>query len=624
VEIWRPVTINPAAIPNTRGNHSLYLVGRLKDGVTRAEALTDLERLLKQWPSSTGAGHVPSIPNHRLRMDPLLDDMVGGIKQALIVLQVAVVFVLLIACANLANLLVARADTRVREYSVRTALGASRWQLFRQLLTEGLVLTLPASAIGIALAYTGVAALLRISPNAVPRSAEIGLDWQVVGFTAAIALVTGLVFALVPLLHIGVRRGTGVARDGGTRTTAGGARVWVRSGLVVAEVALAVTLVAGAGLLIRSFVNLTRVDAGYNRTGLTTFQVVLPAARFTNDQVLTFYAELTSRLKSIAGVQGVAAMSGLPPLRNVVANDTDFEHIPNNRPPGSLPIENVDFYQYVSVGYTDTMGIPVVQGRAFELADTRAGPMMLINETAARKFFADRDPIGGRIKPGFGPNQPFFTVIGVLKDVKQGGVAEPAGTEIYMLTDQAPAALNFVPRLMNFVVRSPLTVDALATSYRQAVASLDPALPLVRIQSMEDAFDTAIARPRFLTLLLSVFAALALALAAVGTYGVLSYLVTQRTQEIGIRMALGADRTRILWLVMTRGLLLAVAGLALGLAGAAAATRVLKSLLFNVTPTDPSTLAIVGIVMLIVAAVACFVPAWRATRVDPLVVMRET
>jgi predicted permease len=624
IEVWRPLTINPANFANSRGGHFLYLVGRLKDGITRQEALTDLERLLTEWRTLVPTGHVPATQGHRLRMDPLHDDIIGGVKRALVVLQVAVVFVLLIACANLANLLVARADSRLREYSVRTALGASRWQLFRQLLTEGMVLTIPASLVGIALAYTGVTALLKVNPTAIPRSAEIALDWPVLAFTAGVAVVTGLVFALVPLLHIGVRRGVGIARDAGARTTAGAARVWMRSSLVVMEVALAVTLVAGAGLLIRSFLNLTRVDAGYNRAGLTTFGLVLPATRYTPDQVVTFYSELRSRLQALGGVQSVAAMSGLPPLRNVNANDTDFEHIPNTRPPGSLPAENVDFYQQVSLGYTETMGIPVVKGRTFELADVQGSPVCMINETAARTFFAERDPIGGRVKPGFGNNLPFMTVVGVLKDVKQGGVAEKTGTELYMLTDQLPRVFNFVPRQMNFVVRSTLPLESLAGGFRQTVSGLDPSLPVIRMQTMEDAFGTAIARPRFLTLLLAIFAGLAMALAAVGTYGVLSYLVAQRTHEIGIRMALGADRGTIMRLVLTRGLLLAVAGLALGLAAASAATRVMATLLFNVTPTDPSTLAAVAGIMLVVAACACFIPAWRATRVDPLIVMKET
>ena len=623
IEVWRPLTINTANFPNSRGSHFLYLVGRLKNDVSREKALADMERLLGQWRAMVPAGHVPTTTNHRLRMDPLHEDIVGGVKRALIVLQVAVVFVLLIACANLANLLVARADARVREYSVRTALGASRGRLFKLLLTEGLVLTLPSAAIGVALAYAGVQALLAVSPNAVPRTADVTLNLPVLLFTVGVALVTGLVFALVPLLHFGFRRRTAILGEASTRTTAGSARVWVRSSLVVVEIALAVTLVVGAGLLIRSFVNLTQVDAGFNRTELSTFGLVLPASKYNNDQTVTFYRELSSRLSSVAGVKSVSAMSGLPPLRNVNANDTDFEHIPNNRPAGSLPIENVDYYQYVSVGYTETMGIPVLNGRSFQSADTEGSPVVMINESLAKRFFADRDPVGGRIRPSGPASIPFFTVVGVLKDVKQGGVAENTGTELYFLTDQVAKGAGFVPRQMNFVVRSTLPVDALANNYRQAVSSLDPTLPVIRIQSMDDAFGAAIVRPRFLMLLLSIFAGLALALAAIGTYGILSYLVSQRTQEIGIRMALGADRTKILQLVMTRGLMLSAIGLVLGMAGSIAATRVLSTLLFNVTPTDPPTLAIVAGLIVVVAVVACLVPALRATRVDPLVALRQ-
>jgi predicted permease len=623
IEVWRPLTINPANFPQSRGGHFLYLVGRLKDGTTGDQAQADLERLLNQWRQIAPAGHIPTTTNHKLQMEPLRDDIVGGIQQALIVLQVAVVFVLLIACANLANLLIARADARHREYAVRTALGASRRQLFRQLLTEGLTLTLPAAAIGTGLAYAGVTALVSISPTAIPRSTEVSLDLPVLLFTLIVSIVTGLIFALVPLVHLHSSKPVTAIGETSTRTTAGAGRVLVRSSLVVAEVALAVTLVVGAGLLIRSLVNLTRVDAGFERSGLTTFGLVLPATTYTPDQVITFYGELATRLRGVGGVQGVAAMSGLPPLRNVNANDTDFEHIPNTRPPGSQPIENVDFWQFVSLGYTDTMGIPVVRGRAFEPADVQGAGVAMINESLARKFFTDRDPIGARIKPGFGANAPFLTVVGVVKDVKQAGVAEAVGTELYFLTEQVARLTRNAPRQMNFVVRSSLPLESLAEGFRQAVASLDPTLPVVRMQSMNDAFGAAIERPRFLTLLLAVFAGLALALAAVGTYGILSYLVSLRTQEIGIRMALGADRARILRLVLTRGLILAAIGLVLGLAGSIAASRVLSSMLYAVEPTDIPTLVAVAALIAVVAFAACLIPAWRATRVDPLVVMRE-
>lgn len=622
VEVWRPLTIDPSTFPNSRGSHFLYLVGRLKDGSGLEQARTDLERQLNQWRALVPTGHVPSTATHRLRIDPLRDDIVGNIRQALVILQVAVVFVLLIACANLANLLIARAEARHREYAVRTALGASRAQLFRQLLAEGLTLTIPAAVIGTVLAYVGVRALVAMSPAAIPRSSEISLDWPVLGFTLLLSIVTGLIFALVPLLHVGGARHVAISETS-TRTTAGAARIWMRSTLVVVEIALAVTLVVGSGLLIRSFFNLTHVDPGFKRSGLTTFGLVLPGASYSTDQTITFYRELTNRLVGQAGVQSVAAMSGVPPLRDVNANDTDFEHIPNTRPPGSQPIENVDFWQFVSLGYADTMGIPVVKGRSFELADTEGAPVALVNESLVRRFFADRDPIGGRFKIG-GANTPWFTIVGVLKDVRQAGVAAAVGTELYLLNDQMPKYGQFAPRTMNFVVRSTMPLPSLIAGYREAVRSLDPVLPLIRPQSLDDAFDAAIERPRFLTVLLAVFAGLALTLAAVGTYGILSYLVSLRTQEIGIRMALGADRSRILSLVLTRGLALAAIGLIIGLGISLAATRIMKSLLFNVQPTDVTTLVSVAGVMIVVAIVACVIPAWRATRVDPLVVMRET
>ncbi|MEO6222177.1 MAG: FtsX-like permease family protein, partial [Vicinamibacterales bacterium] len=295
-------------------------------------------------------------------------------------------------------------------------------------------------------------------------------------------------------------------------------------------------------------------------------------------------------------------------------------------PPGTDPTtsnqppENVDYYQTVSPGYIETMGIPVVKGRAFEPGDVGGGPVVLINEVLARRFYADRDPIGQHIKPS-GANE-WFTVVGVVKDVKQGGVDKDAGTELYSLADQLPRLLGFAPTNMNLVVRSALPLDAIAPQIRAAVRGLDPSLPIVRLQTMDDVFGTAVARPRFLTVLLGVFAVLALVLAAVGTYGILSYLVTERQQEIGIRMALGAARGGVLWLVLRQGLLLAGLGLACGLTGAILVGRYLQTLLFGISPSDPATMTMVGGVILITATVACLIPALRATRVNPLDVLR--
>ena len=624
VEIWLPLTIDPSTFPNRRGGHFLYLVGRLKPGVSVDQARGDLDRLVQDWRTIVPAGHIPSVPNHRLRLDPLKEDVVGSVQQALLMLQGAVAFVLLIACANLASLLIARADSRMREYAVRAALGASRGRLLRQLLTEGLVLSAAAAMVGTALAWGGLKLLLTVNPDAIPRTAEISLDWVVLGFTLVIAMATAIVFGLVPLVHLGRSRENLALKDSGARTTVSTARARVRSGLVVVEIALAVLLVAGAGLLIRSVLNLTRVDMGFNRSQLTTFGLVLPGATYNVPRRVDFYGRLIAQLEALPGVQSVSAMSGLPPLRNVNANDTDFEHIPNMRPPGTQPIENVDFWQFVSVGYTETMGIPVVKGRSFEPGDKGGAPVVLVNEALARRFFTDREAIGGRVRQfGGGPTAPSFTIVGVVKDVKQGGVDAAAGTELYFLVDQTARLLNAAPNAMNLVVRSTQPLEQLGPQYRRIVAEMDAGLPLVRMRSMDDVVDAAIARPRFLTLLLGIFAGLALALAAVGTYGILSYIVSERMQEIGIRMALGADRSEILKLVLRRGVILSIIGLVLGLAGAAGLTRVMRTLLFDVTPTDPATLAGVAVVIAVVSTIACFIPSWRASRVNPLTVLKR-
>jgi predicted permease len=433
-----------------------------------------------------------------------------------------------------------------------------------------------------------------------------------------------LLFGLSPLLHVRETVLHGALKEGGTRTTAGTARAKTRSALVMAEVALAVVLVAGAGLLLRSFWNLMNVDAGFNRARLSTFGLVLPGAQYQDPATRpAFFTRLLDRISRIPGVNSAAAMTGLPPSRLVNANDTTFEGF---TPTPDGPIPNVDYYQTVTWRYVETMGIPVVEGRAF--ADTDAGgpTVMLVNEALAKKFYPNASPIGRRIRPG-GQNTPWFTVVGILKDVKQGGLDQPVGTELYFLYEQLPR-LNtsnnvFVPTNMNVVLRSELELDALAPSLRQAVREADPSLPMVKLRTMRDVFGESVARPRFIAQLLGAFAALALLLAAVGTYGILSYNVSERQHEIGIRMALGASRSSVLTLVLSQGAKLTGIGLVVGIGGALLLSRVLGTLLFNVKPTDPATMAAVTIFIALVALAACYVPARRATRVDPIVVLRE-
>jgi putative ABC transport system permease protein len=622
VELWLPLTLDPAN-PGGRGSHFLYLVGRLKKGTSIEQARADLEQLLGNWATRSRARHNPNVTTHRLRIDDLKGDVVGNVKTALWVLQAAVAFVLLIACANLANLLLARADSRHREFALRTALGAGRGRLLRQFMTEGVVIAIAGGVLGTILATLGLRALLAAYPESIPRSADIALDWRVLLFTLAVAMLTGVVFGLAPLLHLREQQLGDALKEGGTRTSAGTARTRTRSALVMAEVALAVVLVVGAGLLLRSFWNLMKVDAGFDRSRLATFGLVLPNASFPQPQQrVDMFARLLTRIQRIPGVQSASAMTGLPPSRDVNANDTDFEGIAP-RPDG--PILNVDYYNNVSVHYVETMKIPVLRGRSFEETDVTGGPVALINEALAKKFYPDADPIGRGIRPSAPPsaNLPYARIVGILKNVKQGGVDDPAGTEVYFLLDQAPRLFQFAPQNMNIVVRSGLPYETLAPELRSAVREIDGSLPVVKMRTMDEVFQDAVERPRFLALLLATFAGIALLLAAVGTYGILSYIVAERRQEIGIRMALGADRSSVLAMILRQGLLLTGIGLLAGYAGSLLLNKALASLLFNVKPTDPLTLAAVGGLIIVVALVACLLPAHSATRTDPLVVLRQ-
>ena len=531
-------------------------------------------------------------------------------------------FVLLIACANLANLMLARAESRQREFAIRSALGAGRWRLLRQFLTEGIVLALAGGTLGAVLGFGGLRALLAANPESLPRSGEIALDPIVLLFTIAISLVTGVVFGLSPLLHLREHVVNSSLKEAGQRSTASAARTWVRRGLVMSEVALAVVLVIGAGLLLRSFWNLMSVDAGFNRSRLMTFGLVLPNAAYQSPQsVVDFFARLQSQLSQLPGVQGAAAMQGLPPQRQVNANDTDFE---NYMPPPDGPFENIDYYQNVTTTYLTTLGIPLIDGRDFAPSDVGGAPVALVNETLAKTYFRDQTPLGRRLKPGFGAQLPWFTIVGVVRDVKQGGVAQKTGTEIYFLADQGPKAVNFAPRNMNIVLRSDLPFEALAADVRRVVAAMDPTLPLV--QAADDGRGDSRRRSRgraSLAELLMIAAGLALALAAIGTYGILAYSVSQRRKEIGIHMAMGASRERVLRMVLGQGMMLAGVGLVVGVGASLLLTRLLQTQLFNVKPSDPATLAAVVAFIATVALIACFLPAHRATRVDPMVVLRD-
>ena len=630
-EIYLPLGLNPSNRQN-RGNHILYLVARLKDGVTQAAAQTELNTLIANWgqragiPTGPGPGRHVFVPlqgrnGHILQMKPLQEEILGSAGRSIWVLQAAVGFVLLIACANLANLLLARAESRHREFAVRTAIGATRWRLLRQFMTEGVLLSLVGGVLGVMLARVGIRALLTAYPASLPRTSEVTVDVPVLLFTLGVALVTGVIVGLAPLMHT---RASGLLlalKEGGAKGATNAARHHVRRGLVMAEVALAVMLVIGAGLLLRTVYNLTKVDGGFDRARLVTFSMTLPQATTTGSGRLQTYQRLLDKLRAVPGVQAATAMTGLPPNRPLNANDTDID---GYTAPPEGPYENVDYYQAVMSDYFDTMGIPIVQGRNFERADAASsGRVAIVNETMVNTFWKGKNPIGQRLRPCCGDQIPWFTVVGVAKDVKQGGIDQKTGTEFYQFLDQFAGQGPGGPETMNVVLRTTLRPSALAQTIEGAVREVDRSVPVVRFQGMDDVFAESIRRPRLLAQLIGAFAGLALLLAAVGTYGVLSYMVAERRREIGIRLALGADHSRVMGQIMKQGLVLTAVGVVAGLAGALGLNRLIASLLFGVQPTDTTTMVGVVATITMVAAVACWVPAWRASRLDPNVVLRE-
>jgi putative ABC transport system permease protein len=622
IELWAPLALDPAS-PGNRGGHFLYLVGRLKPGATFASARSELDGLIARWQKEFPENHAPHPENHRLVIKPLLEDLVGDVRPRVVMLAVAVGLVLLIACLNVANLLLARAEGRQREIAIRTALGAARGRLLRQFLTESVLLSLCGGVLGLLLAVWGVKAIVALNAESIPRVEAVGVDARAVGFTLGLSLLTGLLFGLAPALHVRGAAFFASLKEGTARSTAGVVSQWFRRALVVVEITLATLLVIGAGLLLKSFWMLQQVSPGFESGGVLTFRVALPDATYPEDpKVIAFWQELTARLGALPGVEGAAAMTGLPPKRDVNANDTEFEGVPG---PPDGPIQNVDYWQFVTRDYFKTMKIPLIEGRLFEPTDAAGSPgVVIVNQTLAKVFWPNQSPIGRRVRAP-GPDDappPWLTVIGVVADVKNGGLDQKTGTELYFLQDQTAETAGFSADTMNVVVRTQRDPLALADMVRQEVGRMDPALPLAGLRPMEEVLFKSIASPRLLMVLVMLFAAVALALAAIGTYGVLSYAVEQRTREIGIRMALGAQVGQVLRMILSQGAVLVGLGLALGVAGALALQKVLASLLFGVTPTDPLIFGTVIVLLALVSLLACWWPARRAARVDPLVALR--
>ena len=624
-QVWLPLWLHPNMARQRRA-HVLYVIARLKDGVTAGMAQTELSAFLENWGERVGAtAHVPTnrplrSVDHTLQLRALQDAIVGNASRPIWVLQAAVGFVLLIVCANLANLVMARASSHRREFVVRAALGASRGRLLRQAVTEGALMSGAGGILGLWLASACLRALIHAYPTSVPRTSELTIDLPVL--LVALGLSTGTAL-LVGFVSLGRRRTSSMmtALKEGSRGASGAWRHYARRGLLIAQVAFAVILVIGAGLLVQTVYNLTRIDAGFDRSRLVTFSMTLPMANSEPVTRAQAYQRVLDRLRSVPGVLGTAAMSGLPPNRTPDAIATPIENYSSY---DGKPFENIDYYQFVMGDYFGTMGIPIIAGHGFERTDNASqGKVVIVNETLAKRIWRGQNPIGQRLRPpggSFGASDDVWhTVIGVAKDVRQRGVERPAGTELYVSLDQHSVS----PPSMNVVMRTTLPPATLSGTIERVVRELDAAVPVVRLRDMDSVFAESIRRPRLLAQLLGAFAGLALLLAAIGTYGVLSYMVTERRREIGIRVALGATPSHVLTQIMKQGLQVTAIGAAIGLAGALAVNRLIASLLFGVQPTDIATIAFVIATITAVAVVASWLPAWRASRLDPNVVLRD-
>jgi len=608
-DLWRPLAPNDG-MRAARFGFFLPVVGRFKPGVTRAQAQADLDVIANQIEQQ-----FPDMAGYGVNVVPVFEQTVGAIRRALMTLLVAVLFVLLIACANVANLLLARAAGRQREFAVRAALGAGRRRIVRQLLTESMLLAVLSGVLGVLLAWWGLQLLVELSPANIPRLETIRLDWRVLWFTLGLSLLTGMIFGLAPALQTTHLKLGETLKEGGRTGTGGRRAQLIRGGLIVVEVALTLVLLVGAGLLIRSFWRLQQVDPGFKTDNLLTLRLTLPRARYTEGaQAVSLFERLQERLAALPGVVAVSATTDIMLQRLATSTNFTIENRPQD--PSELALELP--FDRALPNYFQTMGIQLLQGRTFTAQDGRDNPRVaMVNETFVKRYFPNDDPIGKRFTLGDGgPNAQWMSIVGVVRDTKRQGVDQPVRIESWMPLAQMPA------RSMDVVIRTTGDPLALGNAAREAVWSLDRDLPIPRIQTMEQNLSARVAQRRLNMLLLGLFASLALVLAAVGIYGVVSYAVTQRTNEIGIRVALGAHASDVLRLVIGGGMKLALAGVVIGLVMTIVLTRLMASLLFGVSATDPVTFAAIAALLFGVALVACLIPARRATKVDPMVALR--
>ncbi len=617
IEFWAPLAI---VYENADRNlHNLQVVGRLAAGVSEAQAQTEMTtiatRLAQQYPeANTGWG---------VALVRFQDLVILNIRPALRILLAAVGVLLLIACANVANLLLARAAAREKEIALRLALGASRWRLIRQVLTESLLISLIGGAIGVLIAVTGTRALVNLNPQGIPRAAEIGVDGQVLGFALLVSIVSGILFGLIPAWQASNPNLNEKLKESGKSSGGNSRGNRIRCLLVVVQVALAFVLLVGAGLLIKSFSQLQQVNVGFNREHLLTMQISLPPAAYPQGpNILNFYDEALRQVSALPGVNSVGAISQVP----LAGGGPQFTFSVEGRPlptPAEAPIAS---YRILTPGYFQTMGIPILKGRAItEADDQNALQVIVINQNLADKMWPGEDPIGKRLTVGVPlPNeQPeYVTVVGVAGNVKHTSLNGETGMQMYQPVAQSPFLTMGLGRTMTFLLRTGPEPSGLIDSARKVFANLNSTLPVSNVKTMDAIIYDSVAPFRFNTFLLGLFAATALVLTLVGVYGVMNYMVTQRTQEIGIRMALGAQADQVRSLILKQGLFLSVVGLVFGFAGCWAVTRLMSSLLFGVEVTDPTTLVAVAASVILITLSACYIPARRATKIDPIIALK--